>query len=102
MKTYYEVETQILRWAADRLIIPNARPHTQLLKLVSEVGELCDAEAKGSDLDREDAVGDIMVCLINYCALRQLDVVACMALAYEQIKDRKGYVTPDGTFVKEK
>lgn len=101
MKTYREVETQILDWAADRLIIPNARPHTQLLKLVSEVGELCDAEAKGSDLDREDAVGDIMVCLINYCALRQLDVVACMALAYEQIKDRKGYVTPDGTFVKE-
>ena len=101
MKTYREVENQILEWAAARLITPNARPHTQLLKLVSEVGEMCDAEAKDNDLDREDAVGDVMVCLINYCALRQIDVVACIELAYEQIKDRKGYVTPDGTFAKE-
>jgi len=86
MKTYSKIEIEILEWAAARLITPNARPHTQLLKLVSEVGELCDAEAKDNDLDREDAVGDAM---------------DRIALAYKQIELRKGYVTPDGTFVKE-
>ena len=41
-----------------------------------------------------------MVCLINYCALRDLDLVQCLEGAYEQIKDRKGTLMPDGTFVK--
>jgi hypothetical protein len=43
----------------------------------------------------------VLVCLINYCALKDIDMVSCLKLAYETIKDRKGYMTPDGTFVKE-
>ena len=98
---YRETEMDILRWAEARKIIPNAKPHTQLLKAFSEMGELADAELKDSDLDREDAVGDVMVCLIIYCALKDIDLVSCMQLAYDTIKDRRGYLTPDGTFVKE-
>ena len=47
-----------------------------------------------------DAVGDVMVCLINYCALRDIDLVNCLHGAYDQIKDRRGTLMPDGTFVK--
>lgn len=99
--SYRELESNIIRWAEARKIIPLAKPHTQLLKAVSEMGELCDAEIKGSDLDIEDAVGDVMVCLIIYCALKDIDLPHCMRAAYDTIKDRKGVLTPDGTFIKE-
>lgn len=98
--SYAQIEMQVLQWAEARRIIPNATPASQLLKAISEMGELADAEGK-RDMDAiKDAVGDVMVCLINYCALRDLDLVQCLEGAYEQIKDRKGTLMPDGTFVK--
>ena len=101
MYSYREVEAEVIRWAEARRIIPNATPQSQLLKAVSEMGELADAEGK-RDLDAtRDAVGDVLVCLINYCALRDIDMVECLVGAYEQIKDRRGTLMPDGTFVKE-
>lgn len=101
MYSYREVEMEIIRWAEARRIIPNATPVSQLLKAVSELGELCDAEGKKDEAAIKDGVGDVMVCLINYCALRNIDTVECLIGAYEQIKDRRGTLMPDGTFVKE-
>lgn len=98
---YRDLESEIIRWAEARRIIPNAKPHTQLMKAVSEMGELCDAELKNNLDDIEDAVGDVLVCLINYCALKDISVEQSLLRAWNQIKDRKGYLTPDGTFVKE-
>lgn len=92
---------KVLRWAEERKIVPRATPVSQLLKAVSELGELADAEGKRDRAAIEDAVGDVLVCLINYCALRDLDMTQCLAGAYEQIKDRRGTLMPDGTFVKE-
>lgn len=99
--SYRELESDIVRWAEARKIIPNAKPHTQLMKAVSEMGELCDAELKNNRDDIEDAVGDVLVCLINYCALKDISMEQSLLRAWNQIKDRKGYLTPDGTFVKE-
>ena len=99
--SYSEVEILIIQWAEARKIIPNSKPTTQLLKAVSELGELCDAEIKGDVDKKKDGVGDVMVCLINYCALNDIDLVECMTLAYEEIKDRKGTTLPNGVFVKE-
>lgn len=98
--SFAEYEIKVLRWAEERRIIPNATPHSQLLKAVSEIGELADAEGKRDIEAIKDAVGDVVVCLINYCALRDLDLTQCLAGAYDQIKDRKGTLMPDGTFVK--
>lgn len=86
MMSFNQVEVEIVRWAEDRKIIPNATPSAQLLKLVSEVGELCDAEGKKDLFEIEDAVGDIVVCLINYCALRDISLIKCLNGAYETIK----------------
>ena len=99
--SYREAEMDIIRWAEDKGILPNAKPYTQLLKAFSEMGELADAELKGKDLDTEDAIGDVMVCLINYCVLKDIDIVRCMSLAYDTISKRKGQMTADGTFVKD-
>jgi len=99
--SYANVEMKIIQWAEARKIIPYAKPHTQLMKAVSEMGELCDAELKGNLPMIKDGVGDVLVCLINYCALKDINLVNCLQEAYEEIKDRKGTTLPDGTFVKE-
>jgi NTP pyrophosphatase (non-canonical NTP hydrolase) len=98
--SYANVEMKIIQWSEKRKIIPNAKPYTQLMKAVSEMGELCDAELKGQMPLIKDGVGDVLVCLINYCALKDINLVNCIEEAYSQIKDRKGTTLPDGTFVK--
>ena len=99
--SYRILELNVIRWAEDRKIIPNAKPYSQLLKAVSEMGELADAENKNDMPAIKDAVGDVLVCLINYCALKDIDMVECLAGAYDEIKDRKGTLMPNGVFVKE-
>jgi len=101
MATYADVEMNILRWAEARKIIPNSNPQTQLLKAVSELGELADATIKKQHGKITDGVGDVMVCLIVYCALQDINLVDCMDWAYEEIKDRKGTLLANGVFVKE-
>ena len=53
--SFVEVELDIIRWAEARKIIPNATPETQLLKAVSEMGELADATIKKNHEDIVDA-----------------------------------------------
>ena len=99
--SYAAVENNIIIWAQQRKIIPNSTPDVQLLKAMSEMGELADATIKK---DREaviDAVGDVMVCLVNYCALQDLNLVDCMEVAYDQIKNRRGTLLPNGVFQKD-
>jgi len=96
--SYPSVPNKIIQWSEARKIIPNSNPESQLLKAVSEIGELADATIKK---DREaivDSVGDVMVCLINYCALQDINLVNCMEVAYDQIKNRKGILLPNGVF----
>jgi len=98
---YRYLELEIIRWAEARKIIPNSTPQAQYLKAVSEMGELADAINK-RDLDAtKDAVGDTLVCLINMCALLDIDMIDCLNHAWHEIKDRKGTLLPSGIFVKE-
>lgn len=99
--SFHELKALVEDWARARRIIPLATSAAQLMKAVSEIGELADAEGKRNLPAIKDGVGDVLVCLINYCALHEIDIVECLAGAYEEIKDRKGYLMPDGTFVKE-
>lgn len=95
------IEMDVIRWGEDRGIVQHSNPYAQALKTMEEVQELLDAiQAK----DREamiDAYGDILVTLVMGCATADLDLVKCFNHAYGQIKDRKGYLTAEGIFVKE-
>ena len=99
--SYADVEIKIIQWAEARKIIPNSNPETQLLKAVSELGELADATIKKDQDGIIDGVGDVMVCLINYCALQDINLVDCMQVAYDQIKNRRGTLLPNGVFQKD-
>ena len=90
---------KVEQWFVDRNL------HTlngagQLTKLNEEVRELEDAFIADDIVEEVDAVGDILVVLIGYCMQRDLDIMDCLASAYEEIKDRKGKVI-DGMFWKE-
>ena len=99
--SWSEVELKVIRWSEDRGIIQNSDAQTQLLKAVSEMGELADAVIKRDRGAIADGLGDVLVCLINVAAILDLDLTDCLSVAYEEIKDRKGYLTKDGVFVKE-
>jgi len=94
--SYAAIEMKIIQWSEARKIIPNSTPDVQLLKAMSEMGELADATIKDDKEAIVDSVGDVMVCLINYCAL----LVDCMEVAYDQIKNRRGTLLPNGVFRK--
>lgn len=99
--SYAAVEMKIIQWSEARKIIPNSTPEVQLLKAISEMGELADATIKDDKEAIVDSIGDVMVCLINYCALQHINLVDCMEIAYDQIKNRKGILLPNGVFRKE-
>ena len=100
MATFQALEIDVIRWAEARQIIPNSTPQAQFIKAVSEMGELADALSKKNTHDIQDAVGDVTVCLINMCALLDINFTDCLEMAYLQIKDRKGTLLPSGVFVK--
>ena len=102
MRRYYtDIELAVLQWAEARRIIPNCTKEAALLKLVSEVGEVADEQVKGNVPAMKLEVGDVMVTLIIFCALHDIDLVDCINLAYDKIKDRKGTLLANGVFLKD-
>ena len=99
--TYETLERAVVEWASDRKIIQNGTANSQLLKAVAEMGELADAFNKGDMDGIEDGIGDVLVCLINFCEIQDLRITECLELAYNEIKDRRGTLMPNGVFVKE-
>ena len=73
--SYRDLEIKVLQWAEARKIIPRATPQAQLNKALSELSELFKAESQGDMDGVKDGVGDVVVCLINYCALKGIDLV---------------------------
>lgn len=91
----------IADWATERGIYEHSTPHAQLMKAMSELGELADAEIKDSHADKVDAIGDVFVCLVNYAEMSDINFNSAVASAYNEIKDRKGRMVPGGAFVKD-
>ena len=96
-----ELSELVVRWGIERKIIQNGNPQTQTLKLMSELGELADNIAKGRYNRALDDIGDMIVVRIMISAQINTDIGECLRVAYNDIKDRKGYLNADGIFVKE-
>ena len=90
--------TKVQQWAIDRNLVGGSNAKSQFHKLIQECGELSDSICKGKDAS--DDIGDIMVVLIIMCQQLGLDLTECLAVAYDDIKDRKG-IMRDGVFIKE-
>ena len=99
--SYAQVEMDLLRWGEARGIVKNGKAISQAIKTLEETTELLDAINRKNLADAKDAIGDVVVTLIMVCAILDVNLVDCLQGAYEEIKDRKGYLTPEGTFIKE-
>ena len=90
----------IRQWARDRNIVEGSTMQAQFVKLIEETGELARGIAKGHPNEIEDGIGDAVVVLTILAAQHGVDIEACIELAWNEIKDRKGKMI-NGTFVKE-
>jgi len=91
----------IEQWSNDRGIIQNGKPMSQAIKTLEETTELLDALNQDDKHEVKDAIGDIFVTLCNVCFTYGVSINECVDGAYNEIKDRKGYLRSDGTFVKD-
>ena len=98
MATAYNLIRKITQWHHDRNLIEGATDKDQLAKLIQEMGELSDNICKGNDI--RDDIGDMLVVMINIMERNNITIEECLAVAYMDIKDRKGKMI-DGIFVKE-
>lgn len=88
-------------WGHTRGIIQNGKPMGQAIKALEEVTELIDAINRGDEDAIDDAIGDVYVALVMCAGTRDKCIEDCVEKAYNEIKDRKGYLREDGVFVKE-
>ena len=95
------LEDFVTNWSDARGILKNSSSHMQFLKAVEEMGELARGLAKNRPEEIQDAIGDVVVCLINVAAIEGTSLTECLNHAWREIKDRKGYLNENGVFVKE-
>ena len=73
--TIQELVPLIQEWAKERGIFDKSTPFDQLLKTHEEVGELIKACYDNDRPAVQDAIGDVMVTLINYCYFKEVDFI---------------------------
>jgi NTP pyrophosphatase (non-canonical NTP hydrolase) len=92
---------KISNWHKDRKITVNGNSNTQTIKLGEEYSELCSGIIHGNKELIKDSIGDMVVALIAIAELEGMTLKECVENAYSEIKDRKGYLSEDGVFIKE-
>ena len=75
MKTIQELVPLIHQWAKEREIYEKLTPFDELLKTHEEVGELIKACYDNDKPAIQDAIGDVMITMINYCYFIELDAI---------------------------
>lgn len=96
-----QTESKVVKWALDRKITINGNSVTQVAKLLEESGELAAGILKHRPEMIKDAIGDAMVVLSGIARLEGMTLAECYDHAYNEIKDRRGYLDTNGNFIKE-
>ena len=91
MRTILELVPLIQEWAKEREIYKKITRFNQLIKTHEEVGELIKACYDNDKTAIQDAIGDVMVTLINYCYKERIDVLEQInnVLNFEE---KRGYI----------
>mgnify|MGYP002741936648 CR=1 FL=1 len=88
-KTIQELVPLIQEWAKERGIFDKSTPFDQLLKTHEEVGELIKACYDNDKPAIQDAIGDVLVTLINYCYMVEENVNHIIKHALNSSPDTK-------------
>lgn len=95
---FEEFKNNVESWAEARGIYAHSTPEAQLLKAMSELGELADAQIKDDETEKSDAVIDTIVCLINYAHMSGIDLHKAMDDVWRIISQRTGRMVTGGDF----
>ena len=82
--TIQELVPLIHQWAKERGIFDKSTPFDQLLKTHEEVGELIKACYDNDNPAIQDAIGDVMITLINYCYFKEVDFIPIIRKSLER------------------
>lgn len=95
-----ELIKQVEQWSKDKNL-HNGNSFTQYAKSSEEMGEVAAALCR-NDIDAlRDGIGDVIVTLVILAQQNNMTLQECLEQAYGEIKDRKGIMSKDGSFIKE-
>ncbi|MCY1572412.1 MazG-like family protein [Staphylococcus pettenkoferi] len=87
-------------WSKDKGL-DKGNSFTQYAKSSEEMGEVAAALCR-NDIDAlRDGIGDVIVTLVILAQQNNMTLQECLEQAYGEIKDRKGVMSKDGSFIKE-
>ena len=99
MNNFRELELAITKWAENKDLLKPENSFQQITKTMEELGEVASALCKKKPDLLVDSIGDCVVTLIILARQNNLNMLDCLQVAWDEIKDRKGK-TIDGVFIK--
>lgn len=70
---YSTFKKNVQKWAEERGIYDHSTAEAQVMKALSEIGELADAIGKLDLEGVKDGIGDVAVCMVNYAVMDAVD-----------------------------
>ena len=72
-----DYERLIIQWATERGLLAGTTTEKQTLKLMEEAGELCKAVMLEDEEKIQDAIGDMLVVMVNLCNKLEIGRASC-------------------------
>ena len=91
---------QVEQWSIDKGL-DKGNSFVQFSKQVEETGEVAAALCRDNTDALRDGIGDVVVTLVILAQQNNMTLQECLEQAYGEIKDRKGVMSKDGSFIKE-
>ena len=95
-----ELIKQVEQWSIDKGL-DKGNSFTQYAKSSEEMGEVAAALCRNDIDELRDGIGDVIVTLVILAQQNNMTLYECLEQAYEEIKDRTGVMSKDGSFIKE-
>lgn len=95
-----ELIKQVEEWSKDKEL-DKGNSFTQYAKSSEEMGEVAAALCRNDIDELRDGIGDVIVTLVILAQQNGMTLYECLEQAYNEIKDRKGVMSKDGSFIKE-
>ena len=90
---------QVEQWSIDKGL-DKGNSFTQYAKSSEEMGEVAAALCRNDVDEIKDGIGDVVVTLIILAQQNNMTLYECLEQAYEEIKNRTGVMSKNGSFIK--
>lgn len=95
-----ELIKSVEQWSKDKGL-DKGNSFTQYANSSEEMGEVAAALCRNDIYELRDGIGDVIVTLVILAQQNDMTLHECLGQAYNEIKDRKGVMSKDGSFIKQ-